>query len=84
MQQYLWSEVVAVGDVTPRHAYSSVIGYEFEVQTFKGSVVLKLPRFGRSEVSRLHKEVVGALRLHATGQKDIRSVTLSLRLDEQT
>lgn len=82
LQQYPWSEVVAVGEVLPRYSWGTAIGYQFEVQTFRGPEIFQFPELALSEAFRFHSEVVVALALHNSGEKDVRQVIISLNVDE--
>lgn len=81
LEKYPWSEVVAIGDVTPRHSWGTEIGCQFEVRTFRGPSLIQFPLGAFAEAYRFHDEVAIGLGLHNSGERDVRQVILSLKRD---
>jgi hypothetical protein len=79
-----WTRVAAIGDIERKSpGWSGEFGAEFEVQTLDGPLTFY---FGSGQpewlqAMRFHREVGRALSLHNMGQKDIRSMILSLKTD---
>ncbi len=79
-----WTRVAGIGDVVRKSSgLSGEPWVEFEVQTLDGPITFY---FGNGQpewlqAMRFHREVGRALSLHNMGQKDIRSMILSLRID---
>lgn len=75
--QYDWSEVAAVGNVTYNR---DVRIYQLEVQTLDGPRYLRFGADGQVAY-RFQREIASALNRHNTGQRDVRALIWVLNMD---
>lgn len=73
-------EVVAIGDVEPWSTWGNLIGYQFDIQTFKERLTVQFPEGAMNLLFRLQSEVQAALVLHNSGERDVRAVILTLNV----